>query len=181
MLRAHTFPTPLGEMLAAVDEQDRVVCLEFVDGRAVGDRVAQLGAAAEMQWSRDGVERVRLELTEYLAGQRREFTLGVEPQGTPFQLRVWEELRHIPRGTTLSYQDLANRLGQPGAVRAVGQANGANPVAIIIPCHRVVGADGQLVGYAGGLPRKRALLELEGVLSASFPFLTDPAAALRRR
>ena len=86
------------------------------------------------------------------------------PEGTDFQIRVWKELQLIPYGKTLSYLDLSRRLGDEKAIRAVGRANGANPIAILIPCHRVIGADGSLTGYAGGLARKRALLEREGVL-----------------
>ena len=88
----------------------------------------------------------------------------VEPGGTPFQQRVWTALRGIPAGTTTSYGELARRIGRPGAVRAVGAANGANPVAVVVPCHRVIGANGSLVGYGGGLDRKRWLLAHEGVM-----------------
>jgi methylated-DNA-[protein]-cysteine S-methyltransferase len=87
-------------------------------------------------------------------------------RGTPFQRRVWEELRTIPRGTTVTYAELAARIGRPGAARAVGAAVARNPISVVVPCHRVVGSDGSLTGYAGGLERKRALLELEGVLPA---------------
>jgi methylated-DNA-[protein]-cysteine S-methyltransferase len=104
----------------------------------------------------------RRQLAGYFAGARREFDLPLAPAGTDFQLRVWEQLRRIPYGTTVSYGDIAARLGMPaGASRAVGLANGANPIAIIVPCHRVIGSDGTLVGYGGGLHRKRYLLGLE--------------------
>lgn len=102
------------------------------------------------------------QLSGYFAGDVKEFDLPLSPAGTPFQLRVWEQLRRIPFGTTASYADIATRLRMPaGASRAVGLANGANPIAIIVPCHRVIGSDGALVGYAGGLQRKRFLLGLE--------------------
>lgn len=102
------------------------------------------------------------QLREYFAGARRDFDLPLRPTGTPFQLSVWAELRRIPFGTTISYAELARRIGNPRAVRAVGLANGANPLAIVIPCHRVIGADGRLVGYGGGLGIKEQLLALEG-------------------
>ena len=90
--------------------------------------------------------------------------MPLAPHGTPFQLKVWKELRRIPYGKTLSYGELAARIGNPAASRAVGAANGKNPISIIVPCHRVIGADGSLTGFGGGLPVKRQLLELEGVL-----------------
>lgn len=101
------------------------------------------------------------QLAEYFAGARREFDLPLAPRGTAFQQRVWEELRRIPYGETISYAELARRVGRPGASRAVGRANATNPIAVIVPCHRVIGSDGALTGYAGGEPLKRALLELE--------------------
>lgn len=107
------------------------------------------------------------ELEEYFAGRRREFTVPVAPEGTEFQLAVWAGLTRIPYGTTWSYAQLAQAIGRPQAVRAVGAANGANPIGIIIPCHRVIGSDGSLTGFGGGLPLKRRLLELEGALPAS--------------
>lgn len=102
------------------------------------------------------------QLTEYFAGERREFDLPLASDGTEFQRKVWSEVRRIPYGETASYGDIARRLGyEPGISRAVGAANGANPLPIVVPCHRVVGADGSLTGYAGGPDRKRILLELE--------------------
>ncbi len=101
------------------------------------------------------------QLDAYFAGTRTEFDLELALAGTPFQQRVWKELQAIGYGQTVSYGELAGRIGQPSASRAVGLANGRNPVAIIVPCHRVVGADGSLTGYGGGLPRKRYLLALE--------------------
>ncbi|MGB9456625.1 MAG: methylated-DNA--[protein]-cysteine S-methyltransferase [Bryobacteraceae bacterium] len=105
-------------------------------------------------------EAVR-QLRAYFAGQLRRFELPLDLAGTEFQRRVWLELTRIPYGETRSYQDLARAIGAPKAVRAVGAANGANPVAIVVPCHRVIGAGGKLVGYGGGLPLKRRLLDLE--------------------
>jgi methylated-DNA-[protein]-cysteine S-methyltransferase len=107
------------------------------------------------------------QLAAYFAGLLTEFTLPIAPVGTPFQSRVWAALRAIPYGETWSYGQLANKIGNPAAVRAVGLANGRNPIAIVIPCHRVIGADGSLTGYGGGLERKRYLLELEDRSAAS--------------
>ena len=102
------------------------------------------------------------QLALYFAGQLTEFDLPLAPEGTAFQQQVWKELRRIPYGTTLSYGELARRIGNPNASRAVGLANGRNPISIIMPCHRVIGASGKLVGYGGGLSRKEILLALEG-------------------
>ena len=104
---------------------------------------------------------VVVQLREYLEGGRTAFDLELAPRGTAFQLAVWNELLTIPYGTTISYGELARRIGKPDAIRAVGAANGANPIPIVIPCHRVIGSNGSLTGYGGGLDIKRALLELE--------------------
>ncbi len=105
---------------------------------------------------------VTVQLAEYFAGQRQQFSLPLAPQGTAFQRSVWQALGQIPYGETISYGELARRLGSHSGARAVGLANGANPLPIIVPCHRVIGADGSLTGFGGGLPLKRALLALEG-------------------
>ena len=105
-------------------------------------------------------EAVR-QLGEYFAGERRDFDLPLDPVGTPFQLTVWAALRDIPYAETINYGQLAGRVGNPHASRAVGLANGRNPISIVVPCHRVIGANGSLTGYGGGLDRKRTLLELE--------------------
>ena len=105
--------------------------------------------------------RVIDQLNEYFAGHRRDFDLPLAPRGTEFQLAVWNELQRIAYGGTISYSELARRIARPNAVRAVGAANGANPIPIVIPCHRVIGANGTLTGYGGGLHIKRALLTLE--------------------
>lgn len=104
------------------------------------------------------------QLREYLAGRRRVFDLPLDLRGSPFQLSVWEQVAAIPYGCTASYGDIAHLLGNPGASRAVGAANGANPVPLIVPCHRVVGSDGSLTGFGGGLPIKQRLLALEGLV-----------------
>ncbi len=105
------------------------------------------------------------QLDSYFAGHLRSFDLPLNPQGTAFQRKVWAALAEIPYGETISYLELAHRIGNPSSVRAVGLANGKNPLPIVVPCHRVVGSNGKLVGYAGGLPIKRALLALEGAIS----------------
>jgi methylated-DNA-[protein]-cysteine S-methyltransferase len=122
------------------------------------------------------------QLREYFARARRSFELDVAPEGTPFDQLVWAELRRIPHGATISYGELARRLDRPGAARAVGHANGRNPIAIIVPCHRVIASDGSLGGYAGGLELKRALLDLEEALEADLQTrlpLAAPRAAPR--
>lgn len=108
------------------------------------------------------LDRAEQQLGEYFAGERREFDLPLASDGTTFQQLVWAELQRIPYGETASYGDIARRLGyEPGVSRAVGAANGANPIPVVVPCHRVIGSDGSLTGYAGGLERKRTLLDLE--------------------
>jgi methylated-DNA-[protein]-cysteine S-methyltransferase len=121
---------------------------------------------------------VRHQLDEYFAGRRHEFDLPLDLAGTPFHLRVWQELRRIPYGTTTTYGELARAVGRPDIVRAVGGAVARTPVPIIVPCHRVIGANGALTGYGGGLHRKQALLELERRGTADEGF--DPAAALHQ-
>lgn len=163
--------TPLGPMAAAF-AGDELLMLEFAarervvrQWRLVAGRggFAAAGAAslAGSAGSQGAVKRLQAELDEYFAGSLREFTAPVRLLGTPFQQSVWAQLRQIPYGQTRGYQELARELGSPGAMRAVGAANGANPVAILVPCHRVVRTDSSLCGYAGGLSRKQALLELE--------------------
>lgn len=110
------------------------------------------------------------QLTEYFAGKRTVFDINVNPAGTPFQKSVWNELLKIPYGETVSYGEIAERIGNPKSVRAVGLANGSNPVSIIIPCHRVIGKNGSLVGYGGGIENKRFLLELEKKFSGKWLF-----------
>jgi methylated-DNA-[protein]-cysteine S-methyltransferase len=112
------------------------------------------------------LERARRQLAEYFAGKRRTFDLPLAPHGTEFQCAVWRALADIPYGETISYAQLATRVGKPTATRAVGAANGRNPLPIVLPCHRVIGADGSLTGFGGGLPTKQFLLRLEGALQA---------------
>jgi methylated-DNA-[protein]-cysteine S-methyltransferase len=114
-------------------------------------------------WQRGGefLGRVATQLGEYFDGQRREFDLPLLPEGTEFQHRVWHTLRAIPFGTTISYAELARRIGEPSAVRAVGAANGRNPIPVVIPCHLVIGSDGSMIGFGGGVELKKRLLQME--------------------
>jgi len=146
--------SPVGPLMLAGDESV-LRELWFLQGR---QRVAPNPAWTE---SARAFAEVTRELKAYFAGRLATFSIAVAAGGTPFQSRVWQALRAIPYGATISYGELATRIGDPKAVRAVGLANGANPISIIIPCHRVIGASGALVGYGGGLPTKRALLALE--------------------
>ncbi|WP_027896932.1 methylated-DNA--[protein]-cysteine S-methyltransferase [Zestomonas thermotolerans] len=118
--------------------------------------------APDWQPDRGELDEVCRQLDEYFAGRRQRFELPLAPTGSAFQRLVWAALLEIPYGHTWSYAELARHIGQPSAVRAVGSANGANPIAVIIPCHRVIGSNGTLTGYAGGMERKRQLLQLEG-------------------
>ncbi len=134
------------------------------DGRLLRFRLRAEGAAhvdSEAENNSRKLAEVQRQVTEYAAGGRRDFDLELAPQGPEFEMSVWRALRDIPFGATTSYGAVAKAIGQPGAARAVGAANNANPIALVIPCHRVIGADGQLVGYGGGLPLKRKLLEHE--------------------
>jgi len=121
--------------------------------------------------------RVRSQLMEYFCGSRRSFELPLAPSGTPFQLAVWQALGAIPYGETLSYGELAHRLGRTAGARAVGVANGANPLPIVVPCHRVIGADGTLTGFGGGLHIKRSLLALEGAACVVDLFAAEERAS----
>jgi len=149
-----TLDSPLGELLA-VGDGEALTGLYMQDGRRP--------ATVPDSWERDAEPfgGLRAQLREYFAGGRRAFDLALAPQGSDFQLRVWEALREIPYGETRSYGELAARIGHPGSARAVGAANGRNPISVVVPCHRVIGASGSLTGYAGGLERKRLLLDLE--------------------
>jgi methylated-DNA-[protein]-cysteine S-methyltransferase len=154
--------TPIGHMLVVADEQNRLRALGWADleDRLKRQLTARYGALQLR--SQTVSSSIRNGLLAYLEGKLDAIdAIPVETGGTAFQRSVWEQLRQIPAGTTMSYGDFAARIGRPKAVRAVGHANGANPICIVVPCHRLVGADGSLTGYGGGLPRKRWLLEHE--------------------
>ena len=155
--------TPIGEMIAGATDS-HLLMFEFERRRMYQSQLDRVQRAAKCEL-RPGESPVfdllRAQLDEYFAGDRRDFDLPLSVHGTDFQMRVWSALRGIPCGTTTSYGQLAESIGHASAVRAVARANGENRVAIIIPCHRVIGSNGTLVGYGGGLWRKRKLLELE--------------------
>lgn len=157
--------SPLGPMLAGATNAG-ICLLEFSDRRMLETQLARLQTRLNAEILPGGspyFEPLRAQLAEYFDGRRKKFDLSLLFAGTPFQERVWESLRAIPCGETRSYQQQAEAIGQPSAVRAVARANGDNRIAILIPCHRVIGKNGRLTGYGGGLWRKRYLLELEGV------------------
>ncbi len=166
MTYTSTFDSPCGPLICVVDEDGAVVRIAFGHGRDA-QKVADLKAETEIIEDASRTAEVRRQLEEYFAGRRQEFDLPLAPRGTPFELSVWEELRRIPFGETRSYADIARALGKPAATRAVGRANGANPLPIVVPCHRVIGSNGSLTGFGGGLAAKARLLELEG---RSLPF-----------
>ena len=145
--------SPIGP-LTAVREDDALVRLAMLPPGALD--TAELGHRSDA-----GFEDVVRQLGEYFAGGRTAFDLPLRPIGSDFELAVWEQLTHIPYGETRSYGYVAKAVGEPGGAQAVGAANGRNPLAILVPCHRVIGADGSLVGFGGGLSRKRFLLDLE--------------------
>ena len=144
-------PSPVGDLLLRADPDGRLTEL-----------YTRHDGAVTTDWP---FPEISAQLDAYFAGDREDFDLALAPHGTPFQQRVWAELTRIPYGETMSYSEVAQRLGDPKLVRAVGLANGRNPISIVIPCHRVIGANGSLVGYGGGLERKKWLLEHEAVTS----------------
>ncbi len=160
-----TLPSPLGRMLVVSDSLQRLRALDWEDHEARMRRGLARIYGSQPELTRSAAPAAtRRALRQYFAGKLQAIDeIPVQTGGTPFQSNVWHALRGIPAGTTLSYGRLATRLQCPLAVRAVGFANGSNPVSIVIPCHRVIGADGSLTGYGGGLERKRWLLEHEGV------------------
>lgn len=153
-MRYRTIESPIGSLLLAGDDAGLRYLL-FTGGRN--------GAQPKPDWEPDGgtLGETARQLTAYFAAKLRQFDVPLAPAGTPFQQQVWRALCDIPYGETTSYGELAERIDNPKAVRAVGLANGSNPIAIIIPCHRVIGSNGSLTGYGGGLPIKKTLLELE--------------------
>ena len=149
-----TFESPVGPLLLAGDS---------IALRQVSFRSSKRSATPQTDWkeNRATFDEVIRQLQAYFGGELKKFDLPLVMEGTEFQLRVWNALRAIPYGETISYTQLAGRIGNPKAVRAVGLANGSNPIPIIVPCHRVIGSDGSLTGFGGGLSTKKMLLELE--------------------
>lgn len=164
-VRYRTLDSPIGELTLA-GTADRLRHVRMADQTYEPDR---------SDWHRDDTAFADAvdQLEEYFGGRRTEFDLELEMVGTTFQRRVWSALQTIPYGQTRSYGQIATQLGAPGASRAVGLANGRNPISIIVPCHRVIGANGSLTGYGGGLNRKRALLDLEKGRALTMPTLFD--------
>lgn len=160
MHQATVIETPIGplDVVGRCDGADEVIVHITLPESSAGP------AWADLERRDDALPTARRQIEEYFAGRRRTFELEVEGDGTEFQRLVWQELARIPYGETRSYADVAAAIGRPAAVRAVGAANGRNPIPIVVPCHRVIGADGSLTGFGGGLEAKRRLLELEGAL-----------------
>jgi O-6-methylguanine DNA methyltransferase len=171
-LHSTMFKSPVGPLFLAASDRG-LVALEF-DARLPGQQTIRpnprdLRAESKAVRFEDSTRALRpyvRELEQYFAGTRREFTFALDLRGTDFQLACWRALLAIPYGETRSYGDIARAVGRPKGFRAVGMANNRNPVAIVVPCHRVIASDGTLCGYGGGLDVKRKLLELEGALSA---------------
>lgn len=153
-------PSPIGDLLLVGEAAGGQTSL-----RGLYMEEHRRGPSVDPAWHEDpaAFAEVGRQLDEYFAGSRTAFDLPLSPVGTPFQVAVWEQLRLIPRGTTTTYGAIAARIGRAAAARAVGTAVGRNPISVIVPCHRVVGSDGSLTGFAGGLARKQRLLAIEGV------------------
>lgn len=160
-IHAAAVRTPHGDLTVLVDGAGAVTRILFPHEAAPADAVWDAARCAEPV----------AQLEAFFRGERADFDLPLAPRGTPFQRQVWEELARIPYGVSISYRELAARVGRPGAVRAVGRANATNPIPIVVPCHRVIGSNGSLTGYAGGVALKEALLRLEAAAGRA------PAAA----
>ncbi len=157
-MSATIIETPIGKLFASGDDKALHTLSFFENAHDVG----------LLQREPDALLSIREELDAYFKGTLRAFKTPLKPHGTPFQQAVWKELLNIPYGETISYKDLSRAIGNPNAFRAVGSANGANPIAIVIPCHRVIAADGSIGGYSGGIKIKEALLSLEiGIIRPS--------------
>ena len=156
----HPIATPLGDLGAAFDSDGKLVQLIRLQG-------APLPASEDP--APKSLPYLKRQLEAYFSGNLRDFNIPMHVEGTDFQRRVWKELQKIPYGQAISYLELARRLGDEKCIRAAARANGANPISILIPCHRVIGSDGSLVGYGGGLDMKEFLLRLEGVLPKAPP------------
>lgn len=162
----------IGGLGLLVDEKGRVVRVAFLrQGDEAGPLLSYFHPGVILVEDRERTAELARQLEEYFSGERNDFELELEPEGSELQKEVWKELLRIPRGETTSYGELARKIGRPGAARAVGRANATNPIPVIVPCHRVIGADGSLTGFGGGLPMKKQLLRLEGVeVQESFDF-----------
>lgn len=175
MMIATRIPSPVGPLLLVADAT-HLRAIRFSTSRHPWSQ-----DDAVREGDNDVLRETRAQLMAYFDGTRQTFELPLLPVGTPFQRDVWSMLARIPYGETWSYRDVALRIGKPSAVRAVGAANGRNPIPIVLPCHRVIGSDGSLTGFGGGLPGKRFLLTLEGALPSAdlFPCAHDRAQSMR--
>lgn len=155
-------PSPVGDLL--------IIAQEF-SLREVVFQTEEQSHIIKSEWIQGSelIEQIKKELNSYFAGDLKQFSIQVNPHGTPFQKQIWKEVMTIPHGQVCSYQDVANNIHNSSACRAVGRANSQNPIPIIIPCHRVIGKNGKLTGYAGGLNRKQTLLKLEGINTENYP------------
>jgi methylated-DNA-[protein]-cysteine S-methyltransferase len=167
-----TISTHIGDLTLFVDDDGAITRLDF------GARAAAPATDGAAPSAGEALDTAAAQLREYFAGERSAFDLPLRARGNAFEQLVWAELARIPYGETASYAEIARRIGRPGAARAVGRANARNPIAIVVPCHRVIGSDGSLTGYAGGLDRKRALLALEADATAAATS-ASPAAVRR--
>ena len=155
--------SPVGPLLAAGDDKGSLHCLKYARERGIEPLKRRMEERyPDLDWQNGSLPELRKQLKEYFNKQRVSFDLPLVLDGTEFQVRVWEALCTIPYGSCWSYGDIARAVGSPKAVRAVGMANGRNPIPIIVPCHRVIGTDGKMVGFTGGMPIKLELLRLEG-------------------
>lgn len=170
-MKAGRIATPLGVAVAVVDAEGGLVrfCLPEVQARWRPEW------GPEEAWDEAAIKPVARQVDDYFAKKRREFDLPLAAKGTPFQQAVWDQLCKIPYGETISYGEMARRIGNPDAQRAVGMANNANPIGLIVPCHRVVGSNGKLVGFASGVEMKAALLRFEGPEPDLFGLAACPA------
>ncbi len=164
---ADILPSPVGPLIGVVDEDGVLIELRFASGKGEARDRADLerhwkARGFEVEWKAGKLRALARALEHYFSGRSKTFDLELAPEGSAFQKRVWRELAKVPWGTTVSYGELARRVGRPKAARAVGRANATNPIPIVLPCHRVIGASGDLTGYGGGMERKEKLLALEG-------------------
>lgn len=165
-IETHFYASPVGELIIGSFGENLCLCdWRYRNMRStVDNRLKSFYNAEFKEGSSAIIEKTISQLEEYFSGSRKVFELPLNFAGTDFQLQVWNELVKIPFGKTRSYLELAEKLDNPGAIRAVASANGANAISIIVPCHRIIGSDGSLTGYAGGLPAKKKLLQLEKAL-----------------
>jgi methylated-DNA-[protein]-cysteine S-methyltransferase len=168
-IRTAWVDSPIGSLrIASTARGLAYLELPHAAGRGLAGWLRRCEPDAKLEEDPEANRTPAAQIVEYLEGRRREFDLPLDPRGTPFQLRVWQALREIPYGETRSYRDVAREIRQPSAVRAVGAANGANPIALVIPCHRVIAASGRLGGYGGGCELKARLLAMEQSRGTAF-------------